>query len=180
MNYSFVFVVSASIAVLGSAALAASPGIARPPACERAAPNGKAMESLRANAQAARRELRLVIKGPAASLYKMKIVELDELIDRLQNGDPAAAQRPKVTSRELPGPEVNDERAYAIQFLRAYAEDTRNEARAFTKGPAATEYRMKVVELDELIGRLKGEDTVSYEEVDEAMRPPAIFMAIPP
>jgi hypothetical protein len=38
---------------------------------------------------------------------------------------------------------------------------------------------MKVVELDELIGRLKREDTVSYEEVDEAMRPPAIFMAIP-
>jgi hypothetical protein len=90
------------------------------------------MESLRANAQAARRELLLLIKRPAASLDKMKIVELDELIDRLQNGDPAA-QRPKVKSRELPGPEVNDERAYAIQFLRAYAEDIRNEAHAFTK-----------------------------------------------
>lgn len=179
MNYSFVFVVSASIAVLASAALAESPGITRPPACERAAPNEKAMESLRANAQAARRELRLLIKGPAASLDKMKIVEIDELIDRLQNGDPAA-QRPKVASRELPGPGVNDERAYAIQFLRANAEDTRNEAHAFTKGPATTEYRMKVVELDELIDRLKGGDTVSYEEVDRAMRPPAIFMAIPP
>jgi len=109
MNYSFVFVVSASIAVLGSAALAESPGVTRLPACERAAPNEKAMESLRDNAQAARRELRLLIKGPAASLHKMKIVELDELIDRL-----------------------------------------------------------------------KGGDTVSYEEVDHAMRPPAIFMAIPP
>jgi hypothetical protein len=39
---------------------------------------------------------------------------------------------------------------------------------------------MKVVELDELIDRLKAGDTASYEEVDEAMRPPAIFMAIPP
>ncbi len=137
------------------------------------------MESLRANAQAARRELRLLIKGPAASRDKMKIVELDELIDRLQHGDPAA-QRPRVTSRELPGAEITDERAYAIEFLRAYAEDSRNEARAFIKGPATTEYRMKVVELDELIDRLKGGDTVSYEEVDQAMRPPAIFMAIPP
>jgi len=137
------------------------------------------MESLRANAQAARRELRLLIEGPAASRDKMKIVELDELIDRLQNGDPAA-QRPRATSRELPGAEITDERAYAIEFLRAYAEDSRNEARAFIKGPATTEYRMKVVELDELIDRLKGGDTVSYEEVDQAMRPPAIFMAIPP
>jgi len=179
MNYSFVFVVAASIAVLGGAALAESPGVTRPPACERAAPNEKAMESLRANARAARRELHLLVKGPAASLDKMKIVELDEQIDRLQNGDPAA-HRPKVTSRELAGPDVNDERAYAIQFLRAYAEDTRNEARAFTKGSAATEYRMKVVELDELIDRLKGGDTVSYEEVDQAMRPPTIFMAIQP
>jgi hypothetical protein len=93
MNCSFIFVVSASNAVLGSAALAESPGIARRPACERAATNEKAMESLRANAQAARRELRLVIKGPAASLDKMKIVELDELIDRLQNGDPAPSDR---------------------------------------------------------------------------------------
>src|SRR6266851_3810650 len=113
------------------------------------------MESLRANAQAARRELRLLIKAPAA-------------------------QRPRATSRELPGAEITDERAYAIEFLRAYAEDSRNEARAFIKGPATTEYRMKVVELDELIDRLKGGDTVSYEEVDQAMRPPAIFMAIPP
>jgi len=137
------------------------------------------MESLRANAQAARRELRLLIEGPAASRDKMKIVELDELIDRLQNGDPAA-QRPRATSRELPGAEITDERAYAIEFLRAYAEDSRNEARAFIKGPATTEYRMKVVELDELIDRLKGGDTVSYEEVDQAMRPPAIFMTIPP
>ncbi len=179
MNYSLIFVFWASIAVLGSAALAESPGIARPPAFDRAAPNEKALESLRANAQAARRELRLLIKGPAASRDKMKIVELDELIDRLQHGDPAA-QKPRVTSRELPGAEITDERAYAIEFLCAYAEDTRNEARAFTKGPAATEYRMKLIELDELIGRLKGEDTVSYEEVDEAMRPPAIFMAIQP
>ena len=117
--------------------------------------------------------------GPAANLDKMKAVELDELIDRLQHGDPAD-QRPEVTSHELPSPEVNDERAYAIAFLRAYAKDTRNEARAFTKGPAATEYRMKVVELDELIDRLKAGDTVSYEEVDQAMRHPATFMALPP
>jgi hypothetical protein len=171
MNYSFVFIVSASIAVLGSAALAESPGITRQAACEQAAPNQEVIESLRTDAQAVRRELHLLTKGPAANLDKMKVVELDELIDRLQHGDPAA-QRPKVTSHELPGPEVNDERAYAIAFLRAYAEDTRNEALAFTKGPAATEYRMKVVELDELIDRLKAGDTVSYEEVDEAMRPP--------
>ena len=179
MNHSFVFVVSASIAVLGSAALAESPGITRQPACERAAPNQRVIESFRTDAQAVRRELHLLIKGPAANLDKMKVVELDELIDRLQNGDPAA-QRPRVTSRELTGAEITDERTYAIEFLRAYAEDTRNEARAFAKGPATTEYRMKVVELDQLIDRLKGGDTVSYEEVDEAMRPPALFMVIPP
>jgi hypothetical protein len=48
------------------------------------------------------------------------------------------------------------------------------------KAPAASRDKMKIVELDELIGRLKGEDTVFYEEVDQAMGPPAIFMAIPP
>jgi hypothetical protein len=83
--------------------------ITRQPACERAALNQNVIESLRTDAQAVRRELHLLIKGPAANLDKMKVVELDELIDRLQAGD-----------------------------------------------------------------------TVSFEEVDEAMLPRAIFMALPP
>src|SRR5713101_1874637 len=68
----------------------------------------------------------------------------------------------------------------AMESLRANAQAARRELRLLIKGPAASRNKMKIVELDELIDRLKGGDTVSYEEVDHAMRPPAIFMAIPP
>jgi hypothetical protein len=40
------------------------------------------------------------------------------------------------------------------------------------KAPAASRDKIKTVELNELIGRLKGEATVSYEEGDQATRPP--------
>ncbi len=180
MNRSLITVAAASIAVLiGSAALAESPSITRQPVLNREASNNKVIESLRADRQAALREVHLLIKGPAASLERMKIVELNELIDRPQNRNPTA-QGPRFISSALSGAELTDERAYAIEFLRDYAADARNDARGFTKGPAAALYRMKVVQLDELIGRIRRGDTVSYEEVDDAMRPPAILMASPP
>jgi thioesterase domain-containing protein len=116
MNYSFVFVVSASIAVLGSAA---TDRIARHHQTNRPAsaplPTRRRWNRFALTHRRARRELLLLIKRPAASLDKMKIVELDELIDRLQHGDPAVHQ-PGVARRELSGPEVNDERAYAIEI----------------------------------------------------------------
>jgi hypothetical protein len=61
-------------------------------------------------------------------------------------------------------------------LLRAEAEAARKEVRLLLMGAAATLFRMKVVELDELIERLRSGDAVSYQEVDEAMEHPARFI----
>lgn len=182
MNRSVSLVVSASIMILISisAAFAESPGFSGQPACGPVAYEGKAdaIELLRASAQAARQQVRLLIKGPAAALCRMKVVELDELIERLRSGNSGAAGR-GTPVRESSQPEFTDERAYAIEFLTAYAETARNEVRHFRGGHSATIYRMKVVELDELIDRLRRGDPVSYQDVDAAMDPASFIGGSP-
>ncbi len=181
MNRSFTLAVSASMSIMiltsTGVARAESPGFSGQPACGPAAYEEKAgaIELLRADAQAARQQVRFLIKGAAATLCRMKVVELDELIERFRSGQDGVAGR-RTPVRESSRPEFTDERAYAIEFLSAYAEAARNEVRPFRRGPAATLYRMKVVELDELIERLRSGDAVSYQEVDEAMEHPARFI----
>jgi hypothetical protein len=180
MDRGAILVVSASIMMLVSAGSvpAESPALPAQSACAPApfyAGKAHSIELLRADAQAARQRVRFLVKGAAAMLCRMKVVELDELIERLSSGDSVVAER-RMPVREPSRPEFTDERAYAIEFLNAYAEAARNEVRRFSKGHAATLYRMKVVELDELIDRLHSGGAVSYQEVDDAMQRPATFI----
>jgi hypothetical protein len=101
VNRSLFPVAAASIALLSaSTALGESPGITRQPVLDREASNERVIESLRADRRAALRDVRILIKGPAATLERMKIVELNELIDRLRNNP--TAQEPRVASSVLP------------------------------------------------------------------------------
>jgi hypothetical protein len=81
---------------------------------------------------------------------------------------PAAATDPSA----LPDPvALGDERAYAIEMLAVYADAAAYEARILTKGAAATYFRMKVVELDQLEYRILAGEPVKYREISDAIDP---------
>jgi hypothetical protein len=106
MNRGITLAASASIMIFTGAiaALAESPGFSGQPACGPAAYEEKTgeIELLRASAQAARQQVRFLIKGPAATLCRMKVVELNELIDRLRTRNDGAAEHKPVIGESSP------------------------------------------------------------------------------
>jgi hypothetical protein len=81
----------------------------------------------------------------------------------------AAAEPPGVGREPFSETRTGDVRDYELYLIRGYATMARYEARDLTKGPAATHYRLKTVEYDELTERVESGEPVSYREISEAL-----------
>jgi len=65
---------------------------------------------------------------------------------------------------------VSTQKTEVIAELASAKGEVEHHARLATKGSAATLYRMKAVEIDNLIKRLNGGDQVWQYEIDHALR----------
>jgi hypothetical protein len=81
----------------------------------------------------------------------------------------AAAESPGVEREPFSETRTGDVRDYELYLLGGYATMARSKARDHTIGPAATHYRLKIVEYAELTERVESGEPVSYREISEAL-----------